>query len=80
MFLSLLSTKLKAVEETPFAPESVFEAELLTFMVVELLCEIPLGDFYRLFERLEWAEIVAPMTERLWVITCCAINYPLKKC
>jgi len=62
--------KLKAVEEAPFAPESVLVAELLALMVAELLCEIPLGDFCRLFDRLECAETPAPMTERLCVIMC----------
>ena len=41
------------------------EAELEILTVTELLYEFPRGLFYRLFDRLEWAELAAPpMTER----------------
>ena len=43
----------------------------------ELTCDVILGDFLRLLDKLEWAEPAAPpITERDWVISFCIIRYP----
>ena len=35
--------------------------------VDELLCEIPLSDFFLLFDRLEWADAPPPIADRDYV-------------
>ena len=71
LFRILLLTKLKVlVYYWILLAVRALEAELqilrLLLKVDELFCEDPRGDFCRLLERLEWADLAAfPTTERL---------------